>query len=129
MKEIIAIIRLNKLSQTKKALADAGFPAYTCRKVAGRGKKMMDPALYHIASEEEELSATPVGEFISSASRLVPKRLFTLVVQNEDVQSVVNTIMDANSEGNSGDGKIFVLPILESIRVRDGQLQLDSESF
>ena len=39
MKEILAIIRLVKLSETKKALAEAGFPAFTCRKVLGRGKK------------------------------------------------------------------------------------------
>jgi nitrogen regulatory protein PII 2 len=129
MKEIIAIIRSNKTSVTKKALADAGFPAYTCRKVMGRGKKTMDPSIYHLAIQEEELSSTPVGEFIASVSRLIPKKLFTMIVQDEDVKVIVDTITEVNSEGNPGDGKIFVLPICESIRVRNGEHQIDSESY
>lgn len=129
MKEIIAIIRSNKTSITKKALADAGFPAYTCRKVMGRGKKAMDPSIYHLAVEEEELSASPVGEYIASVSRLIPKKFFTMMVQDEDVKVIVDTITEVNSEGNPGDGKIFVLPIIESIRVRDGENQTDSESY
>lgn len=129
MKEIIAMIRSNKISATKQALADQGFPAYTCRKVMGRGKKSFEPSFYQVAVEEEELSNAPIGEYIASASRLVPKRLFTLVVQDEEVSKVVETITEANSEGNPGDGKIFVLPINESIRIRDGELQTDSETY
>ncbi|RDU23145.1 P-II family nitrogen regulator [Anaerosacchariphilus polymeriproducens] len=129
MKEILAFIRSNKLSQTKNALTNAGFPAYTCRKVMGRGKKRIDPALLHLAIEEEEISSIPVGEYINHTSRLVPKRLFTIIVQDEEVRNVIETIIEVNSEGNQGDGKIFVLPIYESIRVRDGQLQTDSETY
>lgn len=129
MKEIIAVIRSNKLSRTKNALADAGFPAYTCRKVMGRGKKVMDPSFYHIAIEEEELSSTPAGEYIASVSRLVPKRLFSMIVQDEDVSIIVEVITEANSEGNPGDGRIFVLPVCEAIRIRNGEMQADSESY
>jgi len=129
MKEVMAIIRLNKLSKTKKALEEAGFPAYNCRKVMGAGKKSIDPALIQYAIEEEKVSAITAGEFIDSMSRLVPKRLFIIVVKDNDVKNVVETIIEANCEGNPGDGRIFVLPISESIRIRDGQEQPDSESY
>ena len=95
----------------------------------GRGKKMIEPSLFQIAIEEEELSATPAGEYITSVSRLMPKRFFTIVVPDDAVKEVVDAIIEANSDGNPGDGKIFVLPIYESIRVRDGELQVDSESY
>ena len=42
MKEVMAIIRMNKIGDTKNALSEAGFPAITCRKVYGRGKKKVD---------------------------------------------------------------------------------------
>ena len=46
MKEVMAIVRLNKVNDTKEALANAGFPEFTCRKVMGRGKKAIDPNLF-----------------------------------------------------------------------------------
>lgn len=129
MKEIMAIVRLNKVSATKDALAEAGFPAFTCRKVMGRGRKALDPGLVSTILEAGELPVSPVGEYFTENSRLIPKRYFTLVVQDSDVSKLIDTIMDVNSTGNPGDGKIFVLPIYESIRVRDGKLQTDSESY
>ncbi|SFR58346.1 P-II family nitrogen regulator [Anaeromicropila populeti] len=129
MKEIMAIVRLNKVNETKTALAAAGFPAFTCRKVMGRGKKAIDVSLFHTILEEGELPMSPVGEYISEASRLIPKRVFALVVPDDSVEIIVNTIMDVNSTGNPGDGKIFVLPIYESIRVRDGEHQTDTDSY
>ena len=45
MKEVMCVIRLNKIGKTKKALAEAGFPSFTCRKVLGRGKKSIDEIL------------------------------------------------------------------------------------
>lgn len=129
MKEIMAMVRLNKVSETKEALAEVGFPAFTCRKVMGRGKKSIDPMLVKTILEEGELPVSPVGEYFTENTRLIPKRYFTLVVQDGDVSKAVETIMEVNSTGNPGDGKIFVIPIYESIRVRDGQLQNDSESY
>lgn len=129
MKEIMAIVRLNKVSETKDALAEAGFPAFTCLKVMGRGKKSIDPSLVTTILEAGELPVSPVGEYFTENSRLIPKRYFTLIVQDNDVSKAVDTIMEVNSTGNPGDGKIFILPIYESIRVRDGQLQADSEAY
>lgn len=106
MKEIMAIIRLNKVSQTKMALAEAGFPAFTCRKVLGRGKKPIDFIL----------SNNPI-----QSSKLIPKRAFTLIINDNDVDKVVKVIMNVNCTGNPGDGKIFVMPVMESYQVRNGQ--------
>ena len=69
---------------------------------------------------------TQSAEALTESSRLIPKRFFTLVVDDTEVQKVVKTIIDVNSTGNPGDGKIFVIPILESYRVRDGERDVDS---
>lgn len=128
MKEVMAIVRLNKVNATKEALAEAGFPAFTCRKVMGRGKKAIDPSLVTTIVNAGELPLSSVGEYVTESFRLIPKRVFTLVVPEEDVNAVIKTMFEVNSSGNPGDGKIFVLPIVESYRVRDGALQTDSES-
>ncbi|MEQ8196664.1 MAG: P-II family nitrogen regulator [Clostridiaceae bacterium] len=119
MKEVMAIIRSNKVNKTKESLAEAGFPSFTCRKVLGRGKKSIDMALIESLVLEGEVPATPVGENLSEIGRLIPKRLFTLVVKDEDVEKVVDTIIKVNSQGNPGDGKIFIIPINEAYRIRN----------
>lgn len=126
MKEVMAIVRLNKVNQTKEALASSGFPAFTCRKVLGRGKKLIDMSLLTSIVEAGEVPASPVGEYLTETSRLIPKRVFTLIVEDDDVQKVVDTIMDENSTGNPGDGKVFVLPIYESYKVRTGESTIEA---
>lgn len=126
MKEVMAIVRQNKVNGTKEALAEAGIPAFTCRKVLGRGKKLIDMALLRDIVESGEIPATPKGEYLSETNRLISKRVFTMIVDDQDVERVVNTIMDTNSTGNPGDGKIFVLPIRENYRVRDGEITTEA---
>jgi nitrogen regulatory protein PII 2 len=121
MKEVMCIIRLNKVSKTKEALAEAGFPSITCRKVLGRGQKSIDKALLEAYMEAGNLEPTPYGENLSERGRLIPKRFITLVVKDEEVKTVVDTVLEVNSTGTPGDGKIFVLPVEEVYRVRDGQ--------
>lgn len=121
MKEVMCIIRLNKVSKTKEALAEAGFPSITCRKVLGRGQKSIDKALLEAYMEADKLPPTPYGENLSERGRLIPKRFITLVVKDEEVKTVVDTVLEVNSTGTPGDGKIFVLPVEEVYRVRDGQ--------
>jgi nitrogen regulatory protein PII 2 len=126
MKEVMAIVRQNKVNATKEALATAGIPAFTCRKVLGRGKKLIDMTLLHSIVETGEIPASPVGEYLSETNRLISKRVFTLMVEDTDVEKVINTIMDVNSTGNPGDGKIFVLPVYENYRVRNGEATIDA---
>ena len=121
MKEVMAIIRQNKVNFTKEALAEAGVPAFTCRKVLGRGKKLVNMSLISSLVKAGDIPADSTGEYISEAQRLISKRVFTMIVEDSDVEDIVNAIMDVNSTGNPGDGKIFILPIDESYRVRDGE--------
>ncbi len=120
MKEVMAVIRMNMINQTKQALLAEGFPALNCRKVLGRGKKKVDFSLISMMAEIQ--TAPPVlVETITEEHRLIPKRLISLVVRDEEVQKAVDAIIEINSRGNPGDGKIFVMPVTETVRVRTGE--------
>lgn len=118
MKEVLAIIRMNKINETKKALSESGFPAITCRRVYGRGKKKVDYELIEELIDGKMIKSKPIMESISEAHRLIAKRLLLMVVHDDEVDKVVDTIMAINSTGNMGDGKIFVCPVSDAIRVR-----------
>lgn len=126
MKEVMAIVRQNKVNITKDALAEVGIPAFTCRRVLGRGKKLIDMNLLQSIVEAGELPTSPVGEYISETTRLISKRVFTLIVEDTEVEKVVEAIMEANSSGNPGDGKIFVLPVYENYQIRNGASTIDA---
>lgn len=126
MKEVMAIVRQNKVNITKDALAEVGVPAFTCRRVLGRGKKLIDMNLLQSIVEAGELPTSPVGEYISETTRLISKRVFTLIVEDTEVEKVVEAIMEANSSGNPGDGKIFVLPVYENYQIRNGASTIDA---
>jgi len=121
MKEVMCFIRANKVNDTKKALEKSGFPAFTCRECLGRGKKSIDPNLLNTVLAEGELPLSPVGENLTEATRLIAKRFFTLIIEDNDVKKAVDTIIGANKTGNPGDGRIFILPIVESYTVRTGE--------
>lgn len=122
MKEVMAVIRQNKVNVTKEALAQAGIPAFTCRKVLGRGKKLIDMTLLRSIVDTGEIPSSATGEYLSETSRLISKRIFTMVVEDTEVDKVVNTLIDVNSTGNPGDGKIFILPINENYQIRNGEM-------
>jgi nitrogen regulatory protein PII 2 len=126
MKEVMAIVRQNKVNVTKEALAAAGIPAFTCRRVLGRGKKLIDMTLLRSIVDAGEVPATSEGEFLSETNRLISKRVFTIIVEDADVDLVVTTLIEVNSTGNPGDGKIFVLPISENYRVRNGEMTTEA---
>ncbi len=121
MREIMCFIRPNKVNDTKRAMAENGFPAFTCCKCLGRGKKSIDPELLKTVLAAGELPLSPIGESTTEATRLVAKRFFTLIIDDKDVDKAVKTIIAANQTGNPGDGRIFVLPILETFSVRTGE--------
>lgn len=129
MKEIIAIIRMNKVNATKKALVAVGYPGFTAVKVTGRGKLISDPAI--IASRREKLLSLSdpedpvVDELVTgflNGERLFPRRFINVLVHDKDVTAVVEALIAANkTDYNVGDGKIFVLPLEEVIRVRTAE--------
>ncbi|MDA8228755.1 MAG: P-II family nitrogen regulator [Desulfitobacterium hafniense] len=125
MKEIMAFIRRHQVPATKKALEDAGFPALTIQSVEGRGKQYgiggwaaeIDPALTAVMSPAHAME---------SRINWIPKRMLTLVVQDDEVEKAVTTIIKANQTGHTGDGKIFVNPLNDVIRVRTNESGLEA---
>jgi nitrogen regulatory protein PII 2 len=120
MKEITAIIRMNMVTQTKEALLKSGFPAFSCKKVMGRGKRKVDFSFF-TTELQEKLQDKNIAEQVSEMHRLLSKRMITILADDSDVQNVVNTIIEANRTGNPGDGKIFITNVVDVARVRTGE--------
>ncbi|MBN2039419.1 MAG: P-II family nitrogen regulator [Spirochaetes bacterium] len=117
MKEIIAMIRMNMINKTKRALSDAGINSITVREALGRGKGMIDMSVLKGAEKGYEEAISQLGQ----SQRLIPKRAVIIAVTDDLVQTVVDTIISVNQTGKSGDGKIFVMPILDVVRIRTGE--------
>ena len=105
MKEVTVILRPKMYFVTKDALVNAGFHSLTVPDVIGRGK---EPVQYDYD-----------GEVVTH--RLVAKRMLTIYVRDEDVQFLIDTIVEVNKTNHAGDGKIFISPLQESIRIRTGE--------
>ncbi len=118
MKEVIAIIRRHNLQDTKAGLLGIGVPALTMVSVEGRGKQKglpgwnyeLDPALMEIEEKNTGVSLC-----------FIPKRMISTVIEDEDVPKVIETIIRTNQSGHIGDGKIFVCPVEDAVRVRTGE--------
>ncbi|MDR3136956.1 MAG: P-II family nitrogen regulator [Coriobacteriales bacterium] len=122
----MAIVRPQKVNATKLALAEAGFPSFTCQVVLGRGCQLINESMVAALLEEGEVPQNRLGEALSEPLRLISKRLFTLMVEERDVDRVVTLLIETNQTKTPGDGKIFVLPITESYRVRNGERAADA---
>jgi nitrogen regulatory protein PII 2 len=117
MKELIAIVRMNMMNKTKRALADAGLGSITARDALGRGKGIVDLHLLQGAELGYEEAIAQLGQ----SQRLIPKRALLMVVNDDLVEKAVKTIITTNRTGKSGDGMIFVMPCAEAVRVRTGE--------
>ena len=117
MKEIMAIVRINMMNKTKAALAEAGISSVTARDALGRGKGLVDLNLLEGAEKGYEEAIAQLGQ----SQRLIPKRIFFVVVPDRLVHKTVQTIIGVNRTSKSGDGKIFVMPVTDSVRVRTGE--------
>jgi nitrogen regulatory protein PII 2 len=122
MKEVIAIIRMNKINQTKKALIEAGISSIHARDCMGRGKGLVDISLLKGAEQGYEEAISQLG----NSQRLIPKRIVVIVVPDNLADRAVSVIIAANQGGKSGDGKIFVMPVLDAVRVRTGEVGNDA---
>lgn len=105
MKKIEAVIRPEKLEAVRKALAETGIFGLTVSEVSGRGKQKGITLQWR------------AGEY---CVELLPKVKIETVVLDEDVGPAVNAIIAKARTGERGDGKIFVLPIENVIRIRTG---------
>lgn len=117
MKEVMAVIRMNMINKTKKALIDAGVSSMTAFEALGRGKGLVDMSLLKGAEQGYEEAIAQLGQ----TSRLIPKRIISIVVPDQLVKKTIKTLMDANHTGKSGDGVIWVLPTMDALSVRTAQ--------
>ena len=111
MKKIEAIIKLFKLDDVKEALNEIGIQGMTITEVKGYGRQKGHKEIYR--------GAEYVVDFI-------PKIKLEIIVDNNLADKTVETIMKAANTGKLGDGKIFVLPVEEVIRVRTGEKGKDA---
>lgn len=116
MKEIIAIIRPKKVGPTKEALEKLGVPSVTAISVLGRGKQC------GMAGELDiDIRPDLVSQGLSAGlkyMKYVPKRLMSIVARDEDVDTLVASIIKMNQSTQIGDGRIFVSTVDDVIRIR-----------
>ncbi|MEA3523616.1 MAG: P-II family nitrogen regulator [Campylobacterota bacterium] len=111
MKKIEAVIKPFKLEDVKDALAEIGITGMTVSEVKGYGRQKGHSELYR--------GAEYVVDFL-------PKVKMEMVVDDDQVDQVVNTVVEAARTGKIGDGKIFVSDIDKIVRIRTGET--DSEA-
>jgi nitrogen regulatory protein P-II 1 len=107
MKKVEAIIKPFKLDEVKESLSGIGVQGLTVSEVKGFGRQKGHTELYRGAD-------------------FLPKVKLEIIVRDEQVVEVVETIEKAAKTGRIGDGKIFVLPIDEIIRIRTGERGSDA---
>ena len=106
MKQIVAIIKPFKLDEVREALAEMGASGLTVTEVKGFGRQKGHTELYR--------GAEYVVDFL-------PKVKVELVIKDSDVDRCVEAIVKAAKTGKIGDGKIFVTPVEQVIRIRTGE--------
>ncbi len=105
MKLVMAVIRPERLQCVKDALRDIGINGMTITHVTGRGEQM------------GLTFTTRVGEFVVDE---IEKVKVESVVEDQDVERTVDTIRRFAETGSPGDGRIFIIPVERSIRIRSG---------
>lgn len=111
MKKIEAVIRPGRLDAVKRALAEAGMPGLTVSNVSGRG------------SQPEKKEKWRGEDYVVD---LFQKVKVETVVEDDEAGEVVDTIQEAAHSGNSGDGKIFVLPVENVCQIRTNERGKDA---
>jgi len=108
MKLVKAIIKPERFEFVKKALEDKGFISMTISDVRGRGEQKGISLQYR------------GGQMIVD---MLPKIQLEIVVRDSDVNNLVAAITEAARTGKIGDGKIFIMPVEKSIRIRTGEME------
>jgi nitrogen regulatory protein P-II 1 len=106
MKKIEAFIKPFKLDDVKSALMEIGIKGLTVSEVKGFGRQKGHTELYRGSEYRVDF---------------LPKSKLEIVVTDEEVDRVVETIVKVAKTGSIGDGKIFILPVEDAIRIRTGE--------
>ena len=106
MKKVEAVIRHFKLEDVKNALAEQGISGMTIIEVRGFGRQKGHTEMYRGTEY---------------AVDFVPKVKLEVVVSDDNLKNVIDTIMRSAQTGQIGDGKIFVTDLAETIRIRTGE--------
>jgi nitrogen regulatory protein P-II 1 len=106
MKKVEAIIKPFKLDEVKDALVEIGIGGMTVTEVRGFGQQKGHTEIYR--------GTEYVIDFL-------PKVKIEVVVKDEDVEKVVEVIMKTAQTGRVGDGKIFIIPVEDVVRIRTGE--------
>jgi nitrogen regulatory protein P-II 2 len=108
MKMIKAIVRPNKVDEVKDALAKLNIAGMTVTEVRGHGKQKGHTAIYR--GKEYNVS-------------LLPKMEIEVVVPENLADDAIKAIIAAARTGEIGDGRVFVMPVSESYRIRTGEME------
>jgi nitrogen regulatory protein P-II 1 len=111
MKKVEAIIREDRFHLVRIALEEKGFISMTVSDVVGRGKQKGIALKWRVGEHRIEF---------------LPKKKIEIVVDDKDCQTVVDTICERGRTGEVGDGKVFIIPVEDAIRVRTGDKGLDA---
>ena len=111
IKLVMAVVRPDKLSEVKRALADVGAPSLTVTNVSGRGSQPATKSQWR--GEEYTVD-------------LHQKIKVECVVADVPAEDVADAIADAARTGDPGDGKVFVLPVDDAVQVRTGKTGRDA---
>lgn len=117
MKQLIITIRPSKYYELKDALIKNGFNAMSIKDVLGRGK---NPVRF-------EANATGSGTVMASYEHpMIAKKMLEIFARAEDCDKIVEIVQRIAHTGNSGDGKIFVIPLDGAIRIRTGEKDVNA---
>lgn len=111
MKLIVAVVKPFKLDEVKEALKTLGVHGMTLTEAQGFGRQRGHTEVYRGAEYEVEF---------------VPKIRLEVVVDDAQVDEVTNAVVDSAGTGKIGDGKVWILPVEEVIRVRTGERGVDA---
>ena len=106
MKKVECIIRPFKLDEVRESLMEVGVQGMTVSEVRGFGRQRGHKEIYRGSEYTIEF---------------VPKLQLEIVVNDDIVEEVIETILKVASTGKIGDGKIFIMPVEEVIRIRTGE--------
>jgi nitrogen regulatory protein PII len=106
MKMVCAILRTHRLQEVKDALSDAGIVGMTATDVRGAGRQKGQVERYRGSEYSIDL---------------IPKIKLEIAVEDHEVENVINIIREAAHTGEIGDGKIFIFPLEDSMRIRTGE--------